>query len=254
MRVKAETLIVERVVVGSLVRIQTPPPESFTRFISAADCCADRIGRLDVFQALFELCGSIMNTHDNSGVPLADPPPPYPDPSRRHHRSSRSLRLSLGSHLDSDAQLSPYSEDDDEGETSESSPFLPSTRGHTTRHYRHHSSHASRTSSRATSLTHTVLSLFRGDDDDQVDLHSGADCADAHARDGGVALDDAPNSSVKCASCGKWKTYFVPLRRRVYYRALFHLLVLNFPYALIAWVYLFVFTVVCSLFPFRFHT
>ncbi|KDQ07159.1 hypothetical protein BOTBODRAFT_180911 [Botryobasidium botryosum FD-172 SS1] len=38
--------------------------------------------------------------------------------------------------------------------------------------------------------------------------------------------------------------YFRPLRHRLYYRALFHLLVLNFPIATVAWVYLFVGTLV----------
>ena len=33
--------------------------------------------------------------------------------------------------------------------------------------------------------------------------------------------------------------------KKAYYSALFHLLVVNFPYALAAWVYLFVFTLVC---------
>ncbi|KAF8624622.1 hypothetical protein AX15_005777 [Amanita polypyramis BW_CC] len=39
------------------------------------------------------------------------------------------------------------------------------------------------------------------------------------------------------------RRYFRPLAHAAYYRALFHLLVLNFPYALATWVYLFVFTV-----------
>jgi hypothetical protein len=43
-----------------------------------------------------------------------------------------------------------------------------------------------------------------------------------------------------------WKRYFRPLVQMVYYRSLFHLLVVNFPYALAAWIYLFVFTVVRS--------
>ncbi|KAG6827172.1 hypothetical protein H0H92_012908 [Tricholoma furcatifolium] len=42
---------------------------------------------------------------------------------------------------------------------------------------------------------------------------------------------------------GRWRRYFRPLTRRAYYSSLFHLVVLNFPYALAAWVYLFVFTV-----------
>ena len=45
-------------------------------------------------------------------------------------------------------------------------------------------------------------------------------------------------------SLASWRRYFRPLVRMVYYRALFHLLVLNFPYALVAWVYLFIFTLV----------
>ncbi|KAI0338283.1 hypothetical protein BDW22DRAFT_805766 [Trametopsis cervina] len=40
----------------------------------------------------------------------------------------------------------------------------------------------------------------------------------------------------------RWRRYFRPVTRRAYYSALFHLLVINFPYALLAWVYLFVFT------------
>ncbi|OBZ70757.1 hypothetical protein A0H81_09281 [Grifola frondosa] len=46
--------------------------------------------------------------------------------------------------------------------------------------------------------------------------------------------------TLSCAA--RWRRYFRPLGRRAYYAALFHLLILNFPYALLAWVYLFVFT------------
>ena len=42
------------------------------------------------------------------------------------------------------------------------------------------------------------------------------------------------------------KRYFRPLGRKAYYSAVFHLLVVNFPFALLAWVYLFVFTLVCQ--------
>ncbi|KAK2464358.1 hypothetical protein APHAL10511_003815 [Amanita phalloides] len=43
-------------------------------------------------------------------------------------------------------------------------------------------------------------------------------------------------------SLAAWKRYFVPMTHLVYYKALFHLLVVNFPYALVAWLYLFIFT------------
>ncbi|RPD58675.1 hypothetical protein L227DRAFT_587069 [Lentinus tigrinus ALCF2SS1-6] len=47
----------------------------------------------------------------------------------------------------------------------------------------------------------------------------------------------------------RWRRYFRPLRRRAYYSALFHILLLNFPYALFSWLFLFVFTLVgtCTL-------
>ena len=46
---------------------------------------------------------------------------------------------------------------------------------------------------------------------------------------------------------GVWartKRYFRPMGRKAYYFAVFHLLVVNFPFALLAWLYLFVFTLV----------
>lgn len=61
-----------------------------------------------------------------------------------------------------------------------------------------------------------------------------------------------PESSVEgldqhVESLGLWariQRYFRPMGRKAYYLAAFHLLVLNFPFALLAWVYLFVFTLV----------
>ncbi|KAJ3981660.1 hypothetical protein F5890DRAFT_1556626 [Lentinula detonsa] len=41
----------------------------------------------------------------------------------------------------------------------------------------------------------------------------------------------------------RWARYFLPLTRSVYWRSLTHLVLINFPFALAAWVYLFVFTV-----------
>ncbi|KAJ3983759.1 hypothetical protein F5890DRAFT_145074 [Lentinula detonsa] len=41
----------------------------------------------------------------------------------------------------------------------------------------------------------------------------------------------------------RWAQYFRPLTRPVYWRSLTHLVLVNFPFALAAWVYLFVFTV-----------
>ena len=162
---------------------------------------------------------------------IPDPPPPYPDPQRRPHRSSRSRLHSVDSDEDRDAD-------------SENTPFLLVDRVHATRHSRQR---ASNYGSGNASFTQALLSLFRGDDDDEVN--------DRYAGDA-YAVDD-PDSEINCPKhllrSASWKRYFVPLRRRVYYRALLHLLLLNFPYTVIAWVYLFVFTVASLVvhFPFR---
>lgn len=94
----------------------------------------------------------------------------------------------------------------------------------------------------APSLAQTVFSLFRveGEGDYADELEGGRQIylplssEEAHAQrseDGGLF------------STAAWRRYFRPLGEKVYWRALFHLAVLNFPYALVAWLYLFVFTV-----------
>ncbi|KAI0063275.1 hypothetical protein BV25DRAFT_1824327 [Artomyces pyxidatus] len=110
------------------------------------------------------------------------------------------------------------------------------------------------------SLAQTVVSAFRMDDSD-------LDSEDAEARDGdadadggvhdaaergrlrtGQQMDDmlpfGPGISRRKAGGwrSRWRRYFRPVGRRAYWVPLVHLLLLNFPYALLAWVYLFVFT------------
>ncbi|KAF9483108.1 hypothetical protein BDN70DRAFT_874157 [Pholiota conissans] len=174
---------------------------------------------------------------------ITDPPPPYPTRERRArtsraHRASNAARIqtaSLHTHstsgdsytTESDALLSPHIDDD--MRPNETTPFLV---------HRHHRgrprAHSdTSTNSAAPSLTQTMLSLFMTEDDDGSDI---------------ILVDD--HFSVISAQRGPgffsfaaWKRYFRPLGVRAYYRALFHLLVINFPYGLLAWVYLFVFTV-----------
>ncbi|KAH9932488.1 uncharacterized protein B0H18DRAFT_26848 [Fomitopsis serialis] len=121
------------------------------------------------------------------------------------------------------------------------------------------------TTSIAPSLARTVLSAFNPERDCDVD----ADCDDQH--DSGESGDDSPLESPTLRHSGplddqqrafvaeligrrvdrrrdsswsaRWRRYYRPLGKRAYYASLFHLFVLNFPYALLAWVYLFVFTV-----------
>ena len=126
------------------------------------------------------------------------------------------------------------------------------------------------THSVAPSLAQTVLSAFNPERDCDVD----ADCDDPH-QDSSESSQSTPLDSPTLRHSGplddqqrafvaeligqrvdrrrdlswaaRWRRYYRPLGKRAYYASLFHLLVLNFPYALLAWIYLFVFTVVRTL-------
>ena len=113
--------------------------------------------------------------------------------------------------------------------------------------------------SAAPSFAQTLLSAFHPDRDDEMD----PDCAvesPVVSHDGEEArvvydidIDDEqapllPEHSRlgrrRSSHSSSLYKYFRPMFKRAYYSALFHLLVLNFPFALTAWVYLFVFTLV----------
>lgn len=193
----------------------------------------------------------------------SDPPPPYPSGERRirpsrnthrgaharphtdipssshHHHHHYSQSTSSSSYLDSDSRWSRYT--DDESEPSETTPICP-------RHH-HHSlggrpralSHTSTTSS----VAHTMLSIFQTEDYDD----SSEDSPRISLGDNNVSSRPSPHQGTGFFSVTAWRRYFRPLVMKTYYKALFHLLVLNFTYALVAWVYLFVFTVVRIYYP-----
>ncbi|KAJ3506014.1 hypothetical protein NLJ89_g7109 [Agrocybe chaxingu] len=178
---------------------------------------------------------------------ISDPPPPYPSRERRtrtprthrtHGRTpgSQHTQTSSGDTQSDDGRVVPYT-DDDVGEPTERTPFLSPRIRHTRPRSHSHTS----TTSAAPSLAQTVLSLFQTEDevcfgevlDDRQQLSPGEDAVSVVSSRRGTGF----------FSRAAWRRYFRPVARRAYYRALFHLAVLNFPYALVAWVYLFVFTV-----------
>jgi hypothetical protein len=173
---------------------------------------------------------------------VTDPPPPYPSRERRS-RTVRSSREHSGrvqtSHAGHDVRItSSYVDENTAREADETTPFL-STRP------RSHS--YTSTMSVAPSLAHTVLSLFQLETDDgvHVHLHDGAeDRQFLLSGDDNGLLRSSQSHSTGFFSSAAWKRYFRPLTRKPYYAALFHLTVVNFPYALAALVYLFIFTVV----------
>ena len=171
---------------------------------------------------------------DACDVVTTDPPPPYPSRERR----SRIVRSSRGrSGRNQEVRISSYvDENAAESEPNETTPIL-STRPRS-------NSHTS-TMSAAPSLAHTVFSFFQFESDDGVYLYDGAEDRQllSLGNDGGSLLSSQSHSPDFFSRAGL-KRYFRPLVRKSYYAALFHLMVVNFPYALAAWVYLFVFTVV----------
>ncbi|KAK7448775.1 hypothetical protein VKT23_013506 [Stygiomarasmius scandens] len=152
-------------------------------------------------------------------------------------------------------------------EASETTPLLNPTSGsrQTTRHRSGSISHGSIISyiSQSPSLAQTVWSLFQLEYDEDYDEEGnanairsrgsgmgsghGIDCLEPEMGDttgAGAATETGSATSRQTGwlSSRALKRYFRPLARKPYYMSLFHLLVLNFPYALAAWVYLFVFT------------
>lgn len=164
-----------------------------------------------------------------------DPPPPYPSRDRR-----RSIRTSR-------RQLPPHPDPDPAGEINDTTPLLPASNNRLSTVFRsgrpRSPSHTS-VASAAPSLAQTVISLFHDCDDDPdagYDILSDSDrLCDHHPHQ-----QPAP-ARWSLFSRSAWRRYFRPISRKVYYTALFHLLVLNFPYALAAWIYLFVFTLASS--------
>ncbi|KAF9005856.1 hypothetical protein BDZ89DRAFT_1079836 [Hymenopellis radicata] len=103
------------------------------------------------------------------------------------------------------------------------------------------------------SLAQTVFTFF---DDVDVDSEDEEECGEPHLRRrdhfpvADVAAERVDGRALVDGQTGPhrpdWKTkirrYFRPLRKKVYYMSLVHLLLVNFPMALIAWVSLFVLT------------
>ncbi|KAI9435525.1 hypothetical protein H4582DRAFT_2079627 [Lactarius indigo] len=140
---------------------------------------------------------------DPTFVPPNDPPPPYPSRDRRHRRRRPTVELSSA---DSEDVLFPGSTHTHADETT---PLL----GVSSPTRRTRTMSLSSGASVSPSLAQTVVSAFR------IDLDS---------------------DSTRLSS--RWSLYFRPMGRKAYWSALLHLLVFNFFYALFAWVYLFVFT------------
>lgn len=128
----------------------------------------------------------------------------------------------------------------------------------------------------APSFAHTILSAFHPERDSDIDPQCRDDLDYVHVPhqpehehddlDSPIPPDYDPQQRAFVAdlsgyphrqtqrphqSClaPRWRRYFAPLKRRAYYSALLHILALNFPYALVSWIFLFVFTLVRHILP-----
>lgn len=176
------------------------------------------------------------NTLGLLDLPTNDPPPPYPSPERRsrtlrtsrRHAQRAALHIPTRTTLDPDAAeqaLHPHFP------PSETTPLLrPSRR-------RRANSHASTIVS-SSSFTQTVLS-FCQDSESESDVQMQRNEHQDLVGRGGTQVPGRWSRRKRA-----WARYFRPMGRKAYYAAVFHLLVLNFPFALVAWIYLFVFTLV----------
>ncbi len=180
----------------------------------------------------------------SDGTPLnipQEPPPPYPSRERRHRRRRTAVEASSA---DSDDPAYPGAAHPPP-RADENTPLLgvpPPTR-------RTRTMSLSSAASISPSLAQTVVSAFRMDLDSE-----GGD--DEDTSDDRPAVGPLPDSRLSHAPSltrhrardwrTRWRHYFRPIGRRAYWSALLHLLVINFPYALLAWVYLFVFTLVSA--------
>ncbi|KAI0088105.1 hypothetical protein BDY19DRAFT_952061 [Irpex rosettiformis] len=212
--------------------------------------------------------------------PHHDPPPPYPSRERRRAGRSGRRRRTVGGDLEQLQTTSIGNESDGGPSThspnitspdlehhienaSETTPLLSPSRlppGGISRRQRTLSVSSTLQSavSAAPSFTHTVLFAFQPDrdcdldpDEDNTRELEDHDLLDSPVPRPGpsdeqtrlFASELAAIQERRSLSFGtRLRRYFRPMVRRAYYSALFHLLIINFPYALVAWVYLFVFT------------
>lgn len=154
--------------------------------------------------------------------PLADPPPPYPSGSRssRRIRSNTTRSARRAAQVSEDSQISSFHHDS--SVESETSPLLGGRR----RRSASHSSTIHSVQSLAQTVissSRTVMSLFQAEPDSCM-------------------LPAGPTSDLPFHA--RAKRYFRPLTQRAYYASLLHLLLINFPFELAAWIYLFVGTLV----------
>ena len=198
----------------------------------------------------------------SGAIASSDPPPPYPSRTRRtrrqarlnthQHQQSPSRESDLLFH-DRAGSVSPIPPGADEntpllgGSAAPSSPrSLRSPNRRTVGGRPRSLSLGSILSyaSAAPSFAQTFISLFAEEDSVDSECDYPPPPLPSHSHPLHLQRLSSLDHEGERGRRSAWRRYFRPMVRRVYWMALFHLVVLNFPYALAAWVFLFVFTLV----------
>lgn len=194
--------------------------------------------------------------------PPSEPPPPYTTSPHRSRRIRRQgTRIPPDSVADCEAPTRTHPSQrvrhgpigpeisDDEAAT-ENTPLLSTPLLRRRQRTVSHSSTVRSNLSGSPSFAQTLISAFQPELDYDIDLNITSPAQDERqhlCRRREVSESSVEGLDQHVESLGLWartKRYFRPMGRKAYYSAVFHLLVLNFPFALLAWVYLFVFTLV----------
>lgn len=195
--------------------------------------------------------------------PPSEPPPPYtttPYRSRRHRRPA-GTRAPSDPALECEAHIrnnppqrirhGPVGPEFSDDETAtENTPLLSTPHLRRRQRTLSLSSTVLSTLSGSPSFAQTLISAFQPELDSDIDMSLDSPTQDERrhiCRRREVFESSIEGLDPPLERLGLWARitrYFRPMCRKAYYSAVFHLLVLNFPFALLAWVYLFVFTLV----------
>lgn len=204
--------------------------------------------------------------------PQREPPPPYttsPHRSRRNRRPGARVPSDLVADCEVPIRTLPQrvrhgpigpDASDDEAAT-ENTPLLATPLLRRRQRTVSHSSTVRSNISGSPSFAQTLISAFQPGLDSDIDLNIVSPVQDERrhlCRRVEVSEPSVEGLDQHVESLAFWariKRYFRPMGRKAYYSAVFHLLVVNFPFALLAWVYLFVFTLVgrVSAYPYIMH-
>lgn len=189
----------------------------------------------------------------------SEPPPPYTTTPHRSRRSRRpGTRVPSDSVVDCEAStranqphrarhgpVGPDVSDDDA--TTENTPLLSTPLLRRRQRTLSLSSTVRSNISGSPSFAQTLISAFQPELDSDIDFSVASPAPDERrhlCRRREVSESTTEGLDHHVGAFVRIKRYFRPMSRKAYYSAVFHLLVVNFPFALLAWVYLFVFTLV----------